>query len=83
MYTYVFCGVFFPSNSLVKTVIISCCGSESNDGVYDGCGIDGCETIDHWNDHSIFLTVVAAIQREETMDVNHIPKINSETGYQD
>lgn len=74
---------FFSNNSLIKTVIISCCGSESNDGVYDGGGIDGCETIDHWNDHSIFLTVVAAIQREETMDVNHIPKINSKTGYQD
>lgn len=56
---------FFPHNLLVKTLIISFCGSEANDGVYDSCCIDGCETIYHWDNQGIFLTVIAAIQREK------------------
>lgn len=69
----------FFNNLLVETVIISFCGSESNDGVYDSRCVDGCETINHGDNHSIFLTVIAAVQREETADFKHIPK----TGYQD
>lgn len=74
---YSFFFFFFFVNLPVKTVIVSFCGSESNDGVYDSRCIDRCETIDHWDNHSIFLTVVAAIQREETVDFKHIHKINT------
>lgn len=62
--TFIF-WVFFFSNLLVKTVIISFSGSEPNDGVYDSCCIDGRETIDHRDNQGIFLAVVAAIQREK------------------